>query len=236
MGPSSAWTRCRASTPRPPGGAQTARPPTRPPAPGPYRLADPFAPSEETKYTFVSHRARVRVLRRTVAGRRVRGPRARLAASGRQPLRGPGVPQRKRAAARGRAGLTAHPEQATRGGQNPHRLLPGRGASPAAAVACALLFLGFRQGGKRASGSPRRGRASPGPRAGGFGSAEPPLIRPPPLAALGHPRLHSEGTSRNSSWTLVAKRQPGPRAGRWEYYKSQQAPRRERRSGRRGPA
>ncbi|TKC35451.1 hypothetical protein EI555_017552, partial [Monodon monoceros] len=126
--------------------------------------------------------------------------------------------------------------KATRGGQNPHRLLPGRGASPAAAVACALLFLGFRQGGKQASGNPRRGRASPGPRVGGFGSAEPTLIRPPPLAALGHPRLHSEGTSRSGSWTLVAKRQPGPRAGRWEYYKSQQAPRRERRSGRRGPA
>lgn len=49
VGPSSAWTRRRASTPRPPGGARTARPPTRPPAPGHHRLADPFAPSEETK-------------------------------------------------------------------------------------------------------------------------------------------------------------------------------------------
>lgn len=109
-------------SPRPPGGARTAQPPAR----GGRRLADPFAPSEETKYTFVRVPARVRVRRRTRAGLSVRSP----------------------------PGLTFLPlEHALRGCQDPHRLLPERGASPAAAVACGLRFPRSRQGGKRARGS-----------------------------------------------------------------------------------
>ena len=60
------------------------------------------------------------------------------------------------------AGLTfLPPEHAQRGGQDRRRLLPERGATPAAAAAAAvargLRFPGSRQGGKRARGSPAPG-------------------------------------------------------------------------------
>lgn len=64
-----------------------------------------------------------------------------------------------------------------------HRLLRGRGPSLATAVACGLRFLGSPQGGKRTSRSSGRGRAGPGPRTDGSGSARPSLVPPPPLAA-----------------------------------------------------
>ena len=233
MGPSSSWTRRRASTPRPPGGARTARPRPRPPAPGHRRLADPFAPSEETKYTFVSHRARVRVLRRTVAGRRVRGPRARLASSGRQPLRGPGVPRRKWAAACGRAGLTSLPPRAGHEGRPepaPTPARPRRFARRRRGLCTSLS--GFSAGREAGEREPQGWTCESGPQDWGLrlgraafdSPATPSSPGAPPLSLRGHVlgRLWDSGSraparpQRRALGVLQVPAGPAPRAPKRE--------------------
>lgn len=213
--PRSAWTRRCTSTPRPPGGARAARLPV----PSRRRLIDPFAPSEETKYTFVSNRARVRLRRRTVAGRRVQGPRARLAtASGLQPPRGPGVTGRKGGAARAWAGLTSLQPRARSEGR------PG----PAPAPARPQHFARRRRRGPCSSlsgfsGGPEAGE--PEPRAWTCESGAPARPDclcfsryPPQPRTTPYPRPPSEYKSQGGSWTLVLQvpAGPAPRAPRRE--------------------
>lgn len=127
--------------------------------PGRRRVADPFAPWEETKYTFVGDRARVRVRRRTVTGRRVRGPRACLAVPGLQRPRGPGVALGKgvrRTAGPGRAGPTFLQSRVGPDGRpDSHAPAP---AGPwhfaaAAAAACDFAFRALGRAGNGRAGS-----------------------------------------------------------------------------------
>lgn len=158
----------RADSPPPPppqGGAWAARLPPRSPAPTRRRLADPFAPSEETKYTFVSDR-------RTVAGRRVRGPRARLWAAA------PSGPKEVGCGSRpGRADLPPTPTRPE--GQ------PRPAPVPAAALRLSAqpwpVDFTFRALGKVESGRARAGES--GPRNCGLASAGLPLNLLPLLAS-----------------------------------------------------
>lgn len=140
-----------------------------------------------------------------------------------------GRPQRVQA-----AGLSfLPPKHAPRGGQDPHRLLPERGASPAAAVACGLRYPSSRQGGKRARGNSAPGLGAPA-RPAAFDSPAAPRS-PAPLASPCRARLQSGCESRGTFPTPAAARHSGSRAARPQDYKSHQAPRHERRCRRRGP-
>lgn len=184
----------------------------------------PFAPSDGKQSTPLSSTERV-CDGSISAGRRVRGPRARLAAFGLQPPIPPArvglaFPGGSRAA--GPGGLTSLPPRARQAGggggvggaQNRHRLLPDAAVRPALAVAHALRFLGIRQGGKRVSGStppPRAWMCENGPQdwsgwVGGLqlrrAAFDSPAARPQ--------RLPSEGTSRGGSRIPAAARQSRP--------------------------
>lgn len=101
--------------------ASAESPPTR---------GSPFAPSDEKQSTPLSSTERV-CDGSTSAGRRVRGPRACLAAFGLQPPAHVGLECPGESRGAGPAGLTSLPSRARHaGGQNRHQLLPGRNASP----------------------------------------------------------------------------------------------------------
>lgn len=205
-GARSARTRRRAATPRPPGGARTARSPTRPPAPGRRRLADPFAPSEETKYTFVSVPERVRVRRRTLAGLSVCSL--------------PGCPSSHPSTPRGAA--TTHT------GSCPNAVLRPPPPWPVDFAFPALGKAGNGPEGTRPRDSGLRlGRAA-------FDSPAAPRS-PAPLTSPGRARLQSGCESRGRFPTPAAARHSGSGAPRPQDYKSHQAPRHERRCRRRGP-
>lgn len=211
--------------------ASAESPPTR---------GSPFAPSDEKQSTPLSPTERV-CDGSTSAGRRVRGPRACLAAFGLQPPAHVGLACPGGSRGAGPAGLTSLPSRARHaGGQNRHQLLPGRSASPRPRRGPCPSLSGHsagREAGERdhpsSPGMDMRERA-PGLELGGgsFSSAEPPLTRslhaPPPSLRRHVPGRFSDSRSR------APVPAPAQRAG--PNYKSQQAPRREGRSGRRGSA
>lgn len=237
MDPSSAWPRRGASTPRPPRGAQAARVPMLPPAPSRRRLVDPPSRPRTRNKVHLCHPPSACA---TAAPR----PAAACGARGRAwpPLGCSPLPAWAwrapeeaglQARAAGPASLTSLPPRARHaGGQNRHRLLPGRSASPRPRRGQCTSLSGHsagREAGERddpsSPGMDVRERA-PGLEwvwAAGFSSAEPPLTPllhapnafPPkasPGAVLGFPQPRaSPGPSPARGAELQVPAGPAPR-------------------------